>query len=88
VQVEMGMYTEMKPCGMLVLPLNNLYWRRIGMEGGRRRGTMVWRSEVWRVFSGILGRMADLADFSHVSISNGDSMTFNADLEMCFDSRE
>ena len=38
------------------------------MEGGRR-GTMVWRSEVWSGVSGILGRMADLADFSYVSIS-------------------
>jgi hypothetical protein len=46
------------------------------MEGGRRRRTMVWRSEVWSGVSGILGRMADLADFSHVSISNGDSMCF------------
>ena len=52
------------------------------MEGGRR-GTMGWRSEVWSGVSGILGRMADLADFSHVSISNGDSMFFFASIRKC-----
>src|ERR1700685_1896141 len=71
----MGMYMVMNPCGMLVLPLNNLYWRRIGMEGGRR-GTMVWRSEglercFWDIGAhGGLGRL-----FICINI-NGDSMIF------------
>jgi len=52
------------------------------MEGGRRRGTMVWTSEVWMAFSGILGAHGGLGRFFICININGDSMLFCTDQKL------